>query len=66
MTLIGPEQIFILEFKVDMPAEAALEQIKTKKYYEKYLSSGKKIILIGIHFDSKIRNIAGFEWEEFV
>jgi hypothetical protein len=38
MTLIGEESIFIFEFKVDMPAEAALHQIETKNYYEKYLS----------------------------
>ena len=66
MTMIGPDSIFILEFKVDMPDEAAIHQIETRKYYEKYLSQKKDIFLIGIHFDSDERNIVNFEWKEFV
>ncbi len=65
MTMIGPESIFILEFKVDMPHEAAIHQIETRKYYEKYLSEKKVIYLIGMHFDSNERNIVNFEWKEF-
>jgi len=64
MTMIGPDSIFILEFKVDMPDESAIHQIETKKYYEKYLSENKKIYLVGIHFDSEERNIVNFEWKE--
>jgi hypothetical protein len=63
MTMIGPDSIFILEFKVDMPDESAIHQIETKKYYEKYLSDNKKIYLVGIHFDSEERNIVNFEWQ---
>ena len=66
MTMIGPESIFILEFKVDMPEEAAIHQIETKKYYEKYLSEKKDIFLIGIHFDSGERNIVNFEWKRLI
>ena len=65
MTLIAPESIFIMEFKVDMPAEKALHQIETRKYYEKYTSLGKDIFLIGIHFSSEERNIVGMEWKKF-
>ena len=60
-----PKSIVILEFKVDKSEEAALLQIKTKRYYEKYLSEGKEIYLVGIHFSSKIKNIEGFVWERF-
>jgi len=63
MTMIGPDGIFILEFKVDKPDESAIYQIENKKYYEKYLSENKKIYLIGIYFDSEKRNIVGFEWK---
>ena len=42
-----------------MPAEAMV-QIKEKKYYEKFLGSGKKITLVGVSFDSDKRTIA--EW----
>lgn len=31
-----------------------------KKYYEEFLNSGKKIILVGVNFDSEKRTIA--EW----
>jgi len=63
MTLIGKDVIYILEFKVDMPSEAALQQIKSEKYYEKYTESKKSMYLIGIHFDSKERNIRDFASE---
>jgi hypothetical protein len=64
MTMIGPDSIFIIEFKVDMPDESAIYQIENKKYYDKYLSENKNIYLIGIHFDSEERNIVNFEWKE--
>ncbi|MDF1546343.1 MAG: ATP-binding protein [Bacteroidales bacterium] len=64
MTLIGTESIYIIEFKVDMPAEVALYQIQTKKYYEKYLVQNKEIYLIGMHFSSKVKNIVGMEWRK--
>jgi RecB family endonuclease NucS len=65
ITLISPQSIVIIEFKVDKSEEAALEQIKTNRYYEKYLSEGKEIYLVGIHFSSKTKNIEGFMWEKF-
>jgi hypothetical protein len=52
MTVLAPDYIYILEFKVDKSDEVALHQIKTKKYFDKYLSDRRKIYLIGIHFDS--------------
>ena len=44
--------IYIMEFKVGKASEA-LDQIKEKKYYEKYLSTPKKIKIIGVGFDRK-------------
>ena len=29
----------------------ALEQIKDRDYYRRYMNSGKKIILVGVNFD---------------
>ena len=66
LTLKTDSAIVLFEFKVDMPDESALEQIKKKKYYEKYLSENKDIYLVGIHFDSKQRNIAGFRFERYM
>ena len=56
------EKIYILEFKVGK--SNALEQIRQKRYYEKYMDRGKKIYLVGINFDEEQRNIAHFEWDE--
>jgi len=39
----------------------AIKQIIEKKYYEKYLSQNKQLILMGIYFDKSIRNIVNFE-----
>lgn len=43
-------RVFILEFKYKIPAEEGLSQIIEKKYFEKYLSAGKKIVLLGVSF----------------
>ena len=39
--------IYIIELKIDT-AEKALKQIKEKRYFEKYLNDGRKIILLGV------------------
>jgi hypothetical protein len=40
--------INVMEFKVGGSAEAALAQVRERKYYEKYLPFGKKIYLLGL------------------
>ncbi len=50
--------IFIIEFKINSTASKALKQIERKKYYQQHLSSGKEIILVGITFDTKNRNVS--------
>lgn len=57
--------IYIFEFKIDGSADEALNQIKSKKYYEKYLNSEKKIFLIGVNFDTKIRNIEKWSLDKY-
>ncbi len=56
-------RVYLIEFKVDMEGKA-LAQIKEKGYAGKYQDKGKEIILIGISFNSRERNIAEFLWEE--
>ena len=63
LTLNMEHKIYLIEFKVG--GGNALQQIKEKKYYEKYRQHGKDIYLIGINFDEKERNISGFAWETF-
>jgi hypothetical protein len=52
-------KIYILEFKMGSEQEA-LAQIKELKYYEKYLGTGKEIVLLGIGFDPGKRNIGNY------
>ena len=61
LTLRFDNAIYIIEFKEQ--GKDALRQIKSKKYYEKYLSDNKPIYLIGIEFDKNERNIVKVDWE---
>lgn len=49
--------VYLFEFKVDSSADDAMQQIIRKKYWLKFLSSGKKIYLIGANFSTATRNI---------
>ena len=62
LTIRLGETIYLLEFKVEGEGRA-LEQIKARGYAEKYRHSGKELILLGIDFDPRQRNIERFEWE---
>ena len=55
--------IYIFEFKVDKKEEA-IKQIKERKYYEKYQSENTEIFMVGINFDSGLKNISDFKWEK--
>ncbi len=63
LTIKMQDVIYILEFKVDGKKSEALNQIKDKKYHEKYLDEKKDIYLVGIEFDSKQKNISNLQWE---
>jgi hypothetical protein len=45
--------IYVIEFKVEDSAEAAIAQIKEKKYHEKYLALAKKVCLLGVSCKNK-------------
>ena len=53
---------YIIELKLDESADAALKQIRRKRYYEKYEKEGNVIHLLGINFSSSERNIT--DWKE--
>ena len=59
-----PKYIYIVEFKYNQTAEQAIEQIRKKKYWEKYLNMGKEIHLLGINFSTEQKNIA--QWKDEV
>ncbi|MGN0847200.1 MAG: PD-(D/E)XK nuclease domain-containing protein, partial [Kiritimatiellia bacterium] len=52
-----PAGIFLIEFKLDRPAEEALAQIDEKAYAAKYDFAGKKVTKIGVSFSSRKRTI---------
>ncbi|HNF15661.1 MAG TPA: PD-(D/E)XK nuclease domain-containing protein, partial [Leptospiraceae bacterium] len=47
------KSIYIFEFKLNGTKEETLSQIKDKKYYEKYISKGKPIVLVGVEFKDR-------------
>ena len=49
-SVVESNSIYIFEFKLNGTKEEALKQIKMKKYYEKYISLGKPIFLVGVEF----------------
>ena len=55
------DYLYIMEFKMDGSAQAALEQIKTGDYVTPYRNSKKRIFLVGINFSNEERN-----WEDWV
>ncbi len=56
--------IFIIEFKINQSASQAIEQIKNKKYADKYRMENKPITLLGINFDTENKKIDDFLIEE--
>lgn len=55
---------FVIEMKINDTADVAIKQIRTRKYYQAYELLGKKIILMGIKFDTELNNISEFKYED--
>ncbi len=54
--------IYLFEFKVLNSSEIALQQIEDKNYEEKYLSSSKKIVKIGVSFDCIKKELSDWKY----
>ena len=52
--------IYLFEFKLDNDP-TALEQIKAKEYFKKYLLDSRDIYITGVNFDSQKGNLIGWE-----
>ena len=52
--------VYIFEFKVDKPAQEALQQIEDKGYAVPFASDSRQVFKIGVSFDSGQRTLA--EW----
>ncbi len=58
--------VYVIEFKLDKSAEAALKQIKDKSYAEKYRADPRTKVLVGINFSSGLKTVEGWKVEELV
>ncbi len=56
------DKIYCFEFKLNKTAEEALEQIRQRGYLDKYRSTGKKLIAVGVNFDGQKREVE-LDWE---
>ncbi len=54
------ETIYLFEFKLFDTAQAALDQIKTNRYFERFKNREKEIVAIGVAFDTQEKTIS--EW----
>ncbi|MDX2285512.1 MAG: AAA family ATPase [Bacteroidia bacterium] len=53
--------IYVMEFKLDGSAEAALEQIRAKRYGHRFLGQGQPVTAVGISFSSEQKAVAGWK-----
>lgn len=69
LTVVFEDKVYVFEFKVvegrgASGGQVALDQIKSKKYHEKYRTDGNTIYLVGIVFSREEKNIVEFVWEK--
>lgn len=57
--------LYIMEFKLDEPADGAIQQIKDRKYNAAYRNSPKTVYLVGIGFSKEERNVETWQMEEW-
>ena len=62
-----PDKLYVMEFKLDESADAALAQIKKKQYGQKFRvsSPGKTLYLLGLAFSRQKRNLSEWKVEVF-
>ena len=58
------DRVYIMEFKCGQSAKAALDQIKEKKYADRFLHTGRGICLVRINFSPDEKNIDDWQVEK--
>jgi len=58
--------IYLMEFKLNEPAEHAIAQIKDREYAHAYKNAAKRVLLVGIGFGKEARNVESWEVEEWI
>ena len=59
-----PDTVYVIELKYDKSAEEALRQIDDKGYLIPYSADGKRLVKVGINYDSQKRTIGDWKIEE--
>ncbi len=59
-----PDAIYVFELKYDDSAEEALRQIDEKGYLVPYSAEGKRLVKIGVNFDSHLRTLGDWMIKE--
>lgn len=57
--------LYLMEFKLEESAKDAIAQIKARQYAQSYKNSTKRVLLVGIGFSKKERNVESWEVEEW-
>ena len=58
-----PDAIYVFEFKVDGTPEEALAQINSKQYAIPYEVEHRKVVKVGVNFDSTTRTLGQWKIE---
>ena len=57
------DTVYIVEIKTNRNAVSALRQIDDKKYASRYGLTGKRVVKVGVNFDTAVRNLTDWEIE---
>ena len=60
MIILMPDTIYVMELKVDDSAQKALDQINAKGYATPYLTDGRKVVKVGVRFNTEKHTVD--EW----
>ena len=53
----APHFIYVMEFKINRTGKAAIDQVVKNEYWKKFQHDPRQLILIGLSFDTKTRDI---------
>lgn len=65
MTAETPEHCYVVEFKLDTSAAAAIAQIRANHYADRFAGNGKTLTLVGLAFSKEKRTIVDAAVEPF-
>ena len=55
--------IYVIEFKYNQSADAALAQCREKRYADAYAADGRRVVYVGVNYDSRARTIDAVKTE---